>query len=179
MGYYDAFDDFMGSWTEYADKPRSKDRKQSKRTTQYVGPGHTRVRYAHRTLNIRFKETPAQFKAKQRSRRRAGARKGAKNRPRRSTRNDEIYVDFINGEMVYVDSKGRDVSLKAMGYADKGMDTIIKKNLKSDKYTVEDMRALLRDAHWEEICGNKRWSYDSKATVKEFNKYQRKYGNMR
>lgn len=177
-GYYDAFDDFLGAWDEYADRPSQKTRKSAKRTTQYVAPGHTRVRYAHRTLNIRFKESDAQFRAKQRARRRAGARKGAKHRTPR-THDDSIYVDMRDGQMVYVDSRGRDISMKARGYADRGTDTIIKKNLKRDKYTVEDMRALLRDAHWEEICGNKRWSYDSKATVKEFKKYQRKYGNMR
>ena len=171
-GYYDAFDDFMGSWTEYADRSESKSRKKSKRTTQYVGPGHTRVRYAHRTLDIRFKESEARFKQRQKSRRKKGAKKGASHRSPRK-RDDSIYVDFVNGEMVYVDAKGRDVSLKARGYADRGTDMIIQKNLRDDKYTIEEMRALLKDDHWEEECGNKRWMYDSKATVREFNKYKK------
>ena len=171
-GYYDAFDDFMGSWTEYADRPKSKTRKTSKRTTQYVGPGHTRVRYAHRTLNIHFKESEGQFRAKQRARRRAGARRGASKRTPRS-RNDGVYIDYVNGEMVYVDSRGRDITTRAKGYADRGQDAIIKKNLRKDKYTIEEMRALLKDEHWEEEAGNKRWMYDSKATVKEFNRYKR------
>lgn len=177
-GYYDAFDDFMGSWTEYADRPKSKSRKQSKRTTQYVGPGHTRVRYAHRTLNIHFKQSQQEFNAKQRARRKAGAKKGAKKRTYYRPRDDGIYVDYRDGEMVYVDSRGRDVSLRARGYADRGNDEIIKRNTKRDKYNIEEMRALLRDAHWEEVVGNKRWSYDSKATVKEFGKYKKKYKGM-
>lgn len=176
--YYDAFDDFLGGWEDYSQKPKSKDRKSSKRTTQYVGPGHTRVRYAHRTLNIRFRESEKEFRAKQRARRRAGAKKGASKRVPRG-RDNGIYVDYRNGQMVYVDAKGRDISMKAKGYADRGSDEIVKKNLKRDKYNIEDMRALLRDAHWEEVVGNKRWSYDSKATVKEFNKYRKKYGSMR
>lgn len=45
------------------------------------------------------------------------------------------------------------------------------KDLKSDKYTIEDMRSLLRDDHWEEVCHHKRWNYDSNSTVKEFKKY--------
>ena len=174
-GVLDAFDEFMGSWTEYADKPHSKSRKTPKRTTQYVGPGHTRVRYAHRTLDIRFRQTDKEFRAKQRARRRAGARKGAKNRTPRS-RDNSVYVDYVDGQMVYVDSRGRDISLKSRGYADKGNDAIIKRNLTRDKYTVEEMRALLNDEHWEEEAGNKRWMYDSKATVKEFNKHKRSRG---
>lgn len=177
--YYDAFDDFYGGWNDYADRSSRKKGKTVKRTTQYVGPGHTRVRYAHRTLDIRFSQTERQFKAKQRLRRSRGAKKGARNRAPRSSRNDSVYVDYVNGQMVYVDSKGRDVSLKARGYADKGSDAIIKKNLKRDKYTIEDMRALLKDAHWEEISGNKRWAYDSKTTVKEFKKYQRQAAKLR
>lgn len=175
--YYDAFDDFLGGWEDY-DRPKSKTRKSSKRTTQYVGPGHTRVRYAHRTLNIHFKQSEKEFRAKQRARRRAGAKKGASKHVPRSS-NNGIYVDFRDGQMVYVDAKGRDISLKAKGYADKGQNEIVKRNLKRDKYNIEDMRALLKDAHWEEVCGNKRWSYDSKATVKEFNKYKKKYGGMK
>ena len=175
-GYYDAFDEFMGAWEDY--RPKSKSRKQSKRTVKYVAPGHTRVGYAHRTLDIRFKDSQKQFLAKQRSRLRAGARKGAKNRTPRYDSND-IFVDFRDGQMVYVDAKGRDVSHRARRSADAGMDAIIKKDLRNDKYTLEDMKALLKDAHWEEICGNKRWSYDSKATVKEFKKYQKSARRMR
>lgn len=177
MDYYDAFDDFMGSWTEYADRPKSKTRKTSKRTTQYVGPGHTRVRYAHRTLNIHFKESEGQFRAKQRARRRAGAKKGAKNRTYRP-KDDSIYVTTRNGEMVYVDSRGREVTSRARRYFDDGYNETIKKNIKNDRYTVEEMRALLKDDHWEEEAGNKRWMYDSKATVKEFAKYKRKHKGM-
>ena len=37
---------------------------------------------------------------------------------------------------------------------------------------VEDMRALLKDDHWEEVCGHTRWKYDRNSTIKEFRKYQ-------
>lgn len=177
IDYYDAFDDFLGAWEDYPSRSKSK-KKVPKRTVSYVGPGHTRVGYAHRTLNIRFKETKEEFIAKQRRRRITGARRGARNRaPRR--KDDGIYVDMRDGQMVYVDSRGRDVSQRAMRTRDSGQDMILKKNLKRDKYNIEDMRALLKDAHWEEVSGNKRWSYDSKATVKEFKAYQKKYGKMR
>ncbi len=175
-GYYDTFDDFLGAW-EDDPKPKSKSRKTSKRTTQYVAPGHTRVRYAHRTLNIHFKETEQEFKKRQKARRRAGARKGAKHRTYRP-RDNNIYVTTRNGEMIYVDSRGREVSSKARRYMDDGYSEMTGYALKNDRYNVEDMRALLKDAHWDEVCGNKRWSYDSKATVKEFKKYQREYAGM-
>ena len=181
MSGIDLWGEIEGSdWDYYTRKSESKSRRKntSKRTTQYVGPGHTRVRYAKRTLDIRFKETPAQFKAKQRLRRSKGAKKGAKNRTPRS-RDDTIYVDIVNGQMVYVDSRGRDVSMKARGYADKGQDAMIGKNMKKDKYNIEEMRALLKDAHWEDYAGNKRWSYDGKETVRQFKKYQKHIKGMR
>lgn len=177
--YYDAFDDFLSAW-EDAPHSKQRSRKIPKRSVKYVGPGHTKVGYAHRTLDIRFKETPQQFKAKQRARRRAGARKGARNRtytPRASK--DDIFVDFRDGQMVYVDAKGRDITYKAHRKMDDADNEILKREIKKDKYNIEDMRALLRDAHWEEVCGNKRWSYDSKATVKEFRKYQKSNRKMR
>lgn len=43
---------------------------------------------------------------------------------------------------------------------------------------VEDMRALLKDDHWEEVCGHTRWKYDRNSTVKEFRKYQMAHRHM-
>lgn len=101
------------------------------RTVEYVAPGHTRVNYHHRVLDIRFKESQAHFDHK----------------------------------------TGRDAESRGRARAEKGQRAITAAKLKRDKYTLEDMRALLRDDHWEEVCGNKRWNYDGKATVREFNKY--------
>lgn len=69
---------------------------------------------------------------------------------------------------------GRDASQKSRKQTDKGRKAIVKKKLSKDEYTLEDMRALLKDDHWEEVSGNKRWMYDRDATVKEFNRYLRK-----
>lgn len=172
------------SWDYYSNlyekQQREKDRRRKStppRSVQYVGPGHTRVRYAHRTLNIRFKETEAEFKRRQKLRRKHGAIQGAKKRTPR-TRDNAIYVDMVDGRMVYVDSRGREINDKARRIAERGTDAILKKDLKRDRYNIEEMRALLRDARWEEVAGNKRWSYDSKATVREFNKYKKKYGGF-
>ena len=133
------------------------------RHTKYIGPGHTQVTYAHRVLDIRFKESDEQFKKRQHQRR----VQASKNR---GPRDDTIYVDYdSNGQLAYYTKTGKKVDAQAR--SDKGKDAIIKSKLKRDSYTIEEMRALLRDDHWEEVTGNKRWSYDSKATVKEFNKY--------
>ena len=61
---------------------------------------------------------------------------------------------------------------------DKGTRAIHEKNIKRDYYEIGDMRALLKDSHWEEVCGHKRWMFDNKTLVKEFEKYQREYQRM-
>lgn len=33
------------------------------------------------------------------------------------------------------------------------------------------MRAKLKDDHWEEVCGHKRWLTDNKSTIREYEKY--------
>lgn len=135
-----------------------------KRTVKYVAPGHTVVGYANRTLHIRFKETKTEYDARRKARRRAAMR----NR----THDDTILVERdSSGNVRYISKSGSDVDLRANARASKGKTAIIKKNLSRDAYTLEDMRARLRDDHWEEVCGNKRWNYDPKATVREFNKY--------
>lgn len=133
------------------------------RHTRYVAPGHTQVVYAHRVLDIRFKESDKRFRQRQHQRR----ARAAKNR---KPRDETVYLDYDrNGQLSYVSKTGRKVDARSR--SDKGKDNIIKAKLKRDSYTIEEMRALLRDDHWEEISGNRRWSYDSKETVKEFNKY--------
>ena len=176
IDYYDAFDDFLGAWE---DRPKSKSRgkKIPKRSVKYVAPGHTRVGYAHRTLDIKFRETPQQFKAKQRARRRAGARRGAKNRTPRSRYDDGVRVKKDrSGNMIYVDKKGKNVTDKYLRIADEYNNYVMNEDLNNDVYNIEDMRALLKDSHWEEVCGNTRWKWDKKSTVKEFTKYKKYYG---
>lgn len=138
----------------------------NKRTVRYVGPGHTVVYYRHRTLHIYFKQSKQEFDKKARLRRRHASTTA----PRKV--DDSIYVDLdSNGNMVYISASGRDASSRAYATADRGKRAITKKKLSRDEYTIEDMRAMLRDDHWEEVCGNKRWNYDPAATVREFNKY--------
>ena len=177
MNYYDAYDEFAGYWEDT--KPKSKSRSSSgkKRSVKYVGPGHTRVNYAHRTLDIKFRQTPQQFKAKQRSRRRAGAKRGAKNRSPR--RYDDVHVESDGyGGMIYVDSRGRDVTDKYRRINDDYYSSMMDEDIRNDVYNIEDMRALLKDSHWEEVCGNTRWKWDKKSTIKEFKKYQKYYRGM-
>ena len=145
-------------------RPRPMPFEMPKRTVRYAGPGHTIIGYEHRTLHIRFPETKKEFDAKAKARR----RKAAKNR----TVSNEILIDRdASGNMMFVSKKGSDVGLKARSRTEKGKTAIIKKNLGKDVYTIEDMRARLRDDHWEEVVGNRRWNYDPKETVRQFNKY--------
>lgn len=142
----------------------SKPKDAPKRTVKYAGPGHTVVGYEHRTLHIRFPETKKEFEAKAKARRKASARKRSSN--------SSVLVDRdASGNMIFISKGGSDVGLRARSTTDKGKAAIIKKNLSKDRYTIEDMRAMLKDDHWEEVSGNKRWNYDKKATVREFNKY--------
>lgn len=141
----------------------------SARTVRYVKPGLTEVGYAHRTLSIRFKETQKEFDAKKHLRRVHAAKKGAK---KRSESTLPIFVDRDDSSMmVFVTKSGKDATSSAKRKSDKGKAQIIKRKLSRDAYTVEDMRAILKDDHWEEISGNKRWMTDSKETVKQFNNY--------
>lgn len=141
------------------------------RTVQYVAPGHTKINYASRILDVRFKETPEQFKSKV-----ARAIRLKKRKTRASHEDkDTIYVDVdSNGSMIYTNRTGRKVDARAK--SDKGKKAIVKSKLKRDTYNIEDMRALLKDEHWEEITGKKDWMRNDAATVREFNKYMKSRG---
>lgn len=139
------------------------------RTVKYVGPGHTQVNYAHRTLDIRFKETEKEFRARARLRKSKAAKKAAK---ARASGIDALYLDRdANGNTITVTKTGRIADTKARSRTEKAKKVIAKRNIAKDRYSIEDMRAMLRDDHWEEVCGHKRWNYDNATTVKEFNKY--------
>lgn len=153
-------------------KLNTKPRNMPTRTVKYISPGHTQVGYAHRTLDIRFKESKEEFEKRKHLRRVHGARKGAK---KRATDTAPIFVDKSDdtGMMIFVSKSGKDASHSARSKADKGRNKIIRKKLQRDSYTIEDMRARLKDDHWEEVSGNKRWMTDNRALVREFEKYQK------
>ena len=158
-----SYDDIFG-YNEYSDPfdfaPSRKSRKKMKRTTKYVAPGHTVVDYPNRKLNIYFPQTKEQFEKLKRKRRSDAAKKAAKNRvPRHS---------YYDGEYTYSQRTA----------LDKGTRTIHAKQIAQDSYEIGDMRALLKDAHWEEVCGHKRWMFDNKTLVKEFKKYQLEYQRL-
>lgn len=140
-----------------------------KRSTKRVGPGHTIVTYDHRTLHYRFKQSRADFEKAKAARRRK-ANKGSSRGPRSAN------AIYINKDGSYSSSTGRDVSLSARSQSDRGMSAIRRKNIARDDYDIDDMRALLNDARWEEVCGHKRWKYDAQSTVKEYNKYLKYHG---
>lgn len=144
-------------------------KRKPKRTTKYAGPGHTIVTYENRTLHYRFKQSREEYEKQKAARR----RKAAKNRIGKEKGVGTVYLN-TNGS--YSDRRGKDVTYRTKGASERATRNIMKREIASDKYTIEDMRALLRDDHWEEVCGHKRWNYDPKSTVKEFKKYQMNRG---
>ena len=174
MGGLDFYQpDYWDLMLEKADKNPSKKtsvpKKKPKRTTKYAGPGHTIVTYEHRTLHYRFKQSQKDYdKAKARRRKQA-----AKNRTGKERGYGTVYV---NKDGSYSDSRGRDVSYRTRRTSERADRNITKRELGEDRYTLEDMRALLKDAHWEEVCGHTRWKYDRQSTVREYKKYLQYHG---
>lgn len=158
-----SYDDIFG-YDEYSDPfgftPSRKSRKKMKRSTKYVAPGHTVVDYPNRRLNIYFPQSKEQFDKLRKKRRSNAAKKAATHRSPRTS--------YYTGEYTYAQRTA----------LDKGTRAIYEKNIKRDYYEIGDMRALLKDSHWEEVCGHKRWMFDNKTLVKEFEKYQREYQRM-
>jgi hypothetical protein len=144
-------------------------KKKPKRTTKYAGLGHTIVTYEHRTLHYRFKQSQKDYdKAKNRRRKQA-----AKNRTGKERGYGKVYV---NKDGSYSDSRGRDVSYRTRRTSERADRNITKRELEEDRHTLEDMRALLKDARWEEVCGHTRWKYDRQSTVREYKKYLQYHG---
>lgn len=137
-----------------------------KRSVKYESPGHTVVKYPYRTLHIHFKESKKEFDARAKARRKAAARKSGL--ARKGTHR-EYYEE--NG-IVYTKTGrvAKDQTVLRRD-ADRYKDEKIKRDLQHDMFTIEDMRALLKDEHWEEYCGHKRWMRDDKACVMAFNSY--------
>ena len=141
-----------------------------KRSVRYVSPGHTEVTYEHRVLDIRFKESQEEYDRRTHQRRSDSARN-------RKQPDDTIYVDRDgSGMMTYTTKTGRNAELRSKSRKDKGTKAITKANIQRDRYTLEEMRALLMDDHWEEVCNNTNWLHNREATVKEFTRYQRLHG---
>lgn len=130
----------------------------SKRTIRRKG--ETIRQYEHRTLHIRYPVNEKEYARQVRKRRSAGAKRGAAHRSPRAS--------YYTGEYTY----GQRTAL------DKGTRAIHEMGIKRDDYEIGDMRALLKDAHWDEVCGHKRWMFDNKTLVKEFKKYQIEYQKM-
>lgn len=145
-----------------------------KRSVKYVAPGHTVVSYNTRTLHIRFPQTVSQFEAKKKARRRKAAKKSA-NARRGKTRQ----YDYDPETRTYRTKSGKitNAPMNAMKGYDDYRTTM---GLKNDKYgEIGDMRAKLKDDHWEEICGHKRWMYDNKSLIREYKKYEQLHRNTR
>ena len=141
-----------------------------KRSVRYVSPGHTEVTYEHRVLDIKFKETQEEYDRRKHLRR----SNSAKNRKQSD---DTIYVGHDeSGNIVYTTKSGRNAELRSKARKEKGTKAIAKRNIQRDRYTIEEMRALLTDDHWEEVCNNTNWLYNKEATVREFTRCQRLHG---
>lgn len=157
------------------------------RSTKRMGPGHTVVTYDHRTLHYRFKQSKEEFdRAKaariRKARKEKDVRNGRRNAvkrnakgtrrsaPRTSRRDDSIYV---NPDGSYSTATGRDVTYSTRGKADRGLREIRKRGIARDDYDIDDIRALLEDARWDEVAG-RRWMYDDQEAVRQFHRYMRR-----
>lgn len=157
-------------------KPKRRKASTGKRSVKYVGAGHTRVTYAHRVLDIHFDESQKEFNARQKARRKKAVKKAVKTRNATQGIAD---VRSVGGSLRYYNKKGKDITSRINRSQESGLAEIRHKELRTDRYSIEDMRALLRDDHWEEVCGHKKWNYDSNSTVKEFKKYLARTKNRR
>ena len=147
---YEQFMREMREWQRTHDqKTGRKKQPTGKRTVKYLAPGHTQVQYESRKLDIYFKPNKAAYM-------------------RKTGRTKDVYAG-PGGKLT--DYRGRDIGDRVLKSHAKGSNIRHAQQIARDKYTLEDMRAMLRDERWDEVCGNKRWNYDSKATVREFKKY--------
>ena len=124
-----------------------------KKRTVVRKKGETTRYYAHRTLKIQFPQTEAEWRK-------------AKKKRMSAARKNRVYGFNSKADPFGLTSTQR-----------RQMDYYLAQERKKDaaRMGVEDMRALLKDEHWEEVCGHVRWKYDKKSTIKEFNRYQREH----
>lgn len=121
-----------------------------KKRTVIRKKGETTRYYKHRVLKIRFPQTEVEWK------------RSSKKRRSEAAKNRTIGFNSYASPFGLTDRQRRT------------QDWWLSQERKKDaaRMGVEDMRALLKDEHWEEVCGHSRWKYDKKSTIKEFNKYQ-------
>lgn len=136
---------------------------QRKRKDVVYRKGETIRRYRHRTLHIHHPQTEAQWQKATHARRSKAAKVASRNRA--PSYNKGIYANPDGGmsdtwrrRFEWWDQQQRVKESKSIG--------------------VEDMRALLKDDHWEEVCGHTRWKYDRNSTIKEFKRYQMSHRGM-
>lgn len=121
--------------------------------------GKTIRKYKHRTLTITFPQTEAQW------------RKASKKRRSQAQKN-VIRSRSLGFE--YADPFG--LTSKQRRETDYWLSQERKKEAR--KIGVEEMRAILKDDHWEEVCGHSRWKWDKQSTIKEYNRYLRDHRFM-
>lgn len=135
---------------------------QRKRKDVVYRKGETIRRYRHRTLHIHHPQTEAQWQKATHARRSKAAKLASRNRA--PSYGKGIYADpwgltpTQRRQTEYWQQQQRVKESKSIG--------------------VEDMRALLKDDHWEEVCGHTRWKYDRNSTIKEFRRYQMSHRGM-
>ena len=141
------------SSSPFIKEDRPKRKATMKRKTRYVKPGVTEVTYPHRILTYRFKQSQEEYDRARHLRRVYSGQKGGKapHTPRGSYASAS---GLSYGQKATKDKYGNLQARKAAKLMDTG-----------------DMRALLKDEHWEEVCGHKRWMTDSKSLIKEYTKY--------
>lgn len=130
-----------------------------KKRTVVRSRGKTVRTYTHRTLTITFPQTEAEWR-KASKRRRSIAQKNA-------IRNRSLGFEYANPF---------GLTSKQRRETDYWLSQERKKE--SRRMGVEDMRATLKDEHWEEVCGHSRWKWDKQSTIKEYNRYLRDHRFM-
>ena len=154
-GLYDDPDGYS-DWLD-SQQPKAK----TKKNVRYTR-GETIRTYRHRVLHIYHPQTEEEWRKASRKRRQAAQ----KNRDRSP--------GWMSSKVEYADPFGLTSSQRRK--VDYYKSQVRKKQ--SESMGIEDMRALLKDEHWEEVCGHKRWLFDRKSTIKEYNKYMMAHRNM-
>lgn len=149
MSIYDD-PDGLSDWMD------TRNKESGRRKTVYK-KGETIRTYKNRTLHIHHPQTDREWK-KASKLRRSRAAKGRTYRQGYEYADPFGLTDRQKRQTEYWKQQERKKESASMG--------------------VEDMRALLKDDHWEEVCGHTRWKYDRNSTVKEFRKYQMAHRHM-
>jgi len=148
--YTDMFSDPMG-FDDWSRPVIKKKKTGSLKPVVTRSRGHTICDYKYRRLHIYFPQTEEEWKKASSKRRSASAKASS------SKRVDTMWKNRMNDpyyQRKWQDDYDKDYRKKITG-----------------SIGVEEMRALLKDERWEEVCGHTRWKYDKKSTLKEYEKY--------